>query len=510
MLKDFCRFCEKRRFLVIFTLLVTALVYGFRIFSDSITIDTDLMINTPGYMYNWLDIGRYGLIVTEKIFGVRWFNPYVNGAFAYVTINLFLLVLCYVFEYISKYKDSNNYYVFCCVFITHPIWVDQWIFRLQNFQIAFSILILAVALGMQFRWIKEGNPIWIVVSIPFMVWSFGSYQTNMQLYIAMGAAALFLYGVTEFKKLFFVCLKVVIPFIIAFIINQIIVNFVFVPSSTDYLSSQFKWGKVSVSECLNNISIYFKQVTGISHSYFYEYTYSILCVVIVFLVIVNWKNVKKISVWKWLAAFFVLIAPFIMTIVTASVQVLRSQYVLPFSCACILMYLASKELRLGILECIPKVKNGFRVIVIVFAIWTVLQQSNATLRLWYTDEIRYQQDVELLNEIMARIHEKEYSLDDMHVVVIGRRVAPLNSSCYYPTDVIGWSYFEMFTDTEPQYFYSTGKFTDFAKTKGIVMTMGSEEEINKAKEYAASMPSWPAQGSVDDVDGILVIKLSDV
>ena len=36
-------------------------------------------------------------------------------------------------------------------------------------------------------------------------------------------------------------------------------------------------------------------------------------------------------------------------------------------------------------------------------------------------------------------------LQKIKVVVIGRRVAPLNNSCYAPTDVIGWSYFEMFT-----------------------------------------------------------------
>ena len=26
-------------------------------FQQSVTVDTDYMINMPGYMYNWLDIG---------------------------------------------------------------------------------------------------------------------------------------------------------------------------------------------------------------------------------------------------------------------------------------------------------------------------------------------------------------------------------------------------------------------------------------------------------------------
>lgn len=509
MLKEFCEFCNKRRNLVFFTFVVTALVFGFRIFSQSVTIDTDLMINMPGYMYNWLDIGRYGLLVTEKIFGVRWFNPYVNSAFAYITINLFLLVFCYVFEFISKHKNSNNYYVFCAIMITHPVWVDQWIFRLQNFQIAFSILLLAVSLGLLFRWIEGGSIFWMLFSIPVMVWSFGSYQTNLQLYIAAGAAALFLYKENDIKRLFFVCLKVVLPFLGAFAINQFFAGVVF-SSSSVYLTSQFRWGKSSIEECLNNILTYFKQVFGLSHSYFYEYTYTILCVLIVLVVLLNWKKVIRTCVWKWLAVFFVLIAPFIMTIVTGSIQVLRSQYVLPFCSACILMYLTSAEIRMGVLEQLPKIKKGIRVALTVLALWIGLYQVNATLRLWYTDEVRYQQDVALLNEIVSRINELEYSLAENKVVVIGRRVAPLNNSCYAPTDVIGWSYFEMFTDTEPQYYYSTGKVLDFAATRGITMLMPTEDEIQVAKEYATSMPSWPAQGSIDVVDNILVIKLSDV
>ena len=49
---------------------------------------------------------------------------------------------------------------------------------------------------------------------------FGSYQTNIELFIAVGAAALFLYKERDFKRLFLVCLKVVLPFLGAFIINK--------------------------------------------------------------------------------------------------------------------------------------------------------------------------------------------------------------------------------------------------------------------------------------------------
>ena len=130
-----------------------------------------------------------------------------------------------------------------------------------EFSIAFSILLLAVSLGLLFRWIEGGSIFWMLFSIPVMVWSFGSYQTNLQLYIAAGAAALFLYKENDIKRLFFVCLKVVLPFLGAFAINQFFAGVVF-SSSSVYLTSQFRWGKSSIEECLNNILTYFKQVFG--------------------------------------------------------------------------------------------------------------------------------------------------------------------------------------------------------------------------------------------------------
>ena len=100
--------------------------------------------------------------------------------------------------------------------------MSQWIFKLQNFQIAFSILLIAVALGMLFQWIKGGSIFWMLFSVILMVWSFGSYQTNIELFIAVGAAALFLYKERDFKRLFLVCLKVVLPFLGAFIITKLL------------------------------------------------------------------------------------------------------------------------------------------------------------------------------------------------------------------------------------------------------------------------------------------------
>ena len=507
-MKGFYRFCKERKYLVFFTVLVSAIVYGSRIFSQTVTVDTDHFINIPEYMYNWLDIGRYGLILTEKIFGIRWYNPYINSTLAYFTIILFLLAFCYVFEVISDKKNSNNYYIFCAIFITHPIWPSQWMFKLQNFEIALSILMLAIALYMIFLWIEHGNILWTIPAILLLIWSFASYQTNVELFIAAGAVAVFLYKEKRLKQTFFVCLKVIVPFLIAFVGNQLIVKLFF--SSSSYISGQILWGTVPVSQCIDNILTHFRQVLSLETNIFYGITYLVLFVLVLVFFMLNLTRVFKTCVWKWLAAFLVLLAPFLLTIIAGNIPTYRSQYVLGFSCAAGFMYLCSSEIRTGLLEKAEVLKKSLKLVLLVLAFGIVLNQTYVTLRMWYTDDVRYEQDVDFLNQVVTRINLEGYNLADYRIVFIGRKSPELNAACYGPNDVIGLSYFDMFVDVAPQYFNSSCKICDFADTRGIQMNKPTSEDVAYAASKAGTMAVWPAQGCIQSDGELLIIRLSDM
>ena len=88
------------------------------------------------------------------------------------------MMFAYSFEYISGRENRYNYFVFSALFMTHPIWVMQWVFKLQNFDIAISILLVAIAVYLTFSWIKC-RAVWrLLLAIGCLVWSFGSYQAN--------------------------------------------------------------------------------------------------------------------------------------------------------------------------------------------------------------------------------------------------------------------------------------------------------------------------------------------
>ena len=80
LLRKYMLFFKTHVKLIIFNCVLVAIIFGSRIFNTNITIDTDIMIVYPETTYNWLNIGRWGLILLQKVFGMRWFNPYIECA----------------------------------------------------------------------------------------------------------------------------------------------------------------------------------------------------------------------------------------------------------------------------------------------------------------------------------------------------------------------------------------------------------------------------------------------
>lgn len=510
-MKEFFEFCRKRIDLLILNISIVAVVYGCRIFNLSVTMDTDLFINTPRSVYNWLDIGRYGLIFTEKIFGIRWYNPYINSTLGFFAIVAFLMMFAYSFEYISGRENRYNYFVFSALFMTHPIWVMQWVFKLQNFDIAISILLVAIAVYLTFSWIKC-RAVWrLLLAIGCLVWSFGSYQANTTLFIAAVAFGILICKETDLKKLFLVCVKAVVPFGCAYILNSIIVKMFF--SSGDYIEGQVLWGNVSAEQCIINIIQHIKQVFFVYKDYIYGYGAVVLSICAVVMLVIWCKSAIKIPVWKWVAILVLIISPFMLTVYAGVALAYRSQYTLPFVIAVGFVYLTRRRDD----EAVEKKKSINKIVrktiqagVLIAAIAVGLSQTYTTLRFWYADDVRYEQDVDTLNEIVTRCHIKDYDLQKSKIAFIGERKAPLNNACYPEIDFIGMSYFNMFAWMEPEYYYSTGKICTFALTRGIELNGATQEEIARATNFAKNMPAWPANDAIQKDGDLIIVKMGEI
>ena len=184
---------------------------------------------------------------------------------------------------------------------------------------------------------------------------------------------------SDIKKLFFVCVKTVIPFGCAYILNSIIVKLFF--SSGDYLEGQTLWGKASVEQCINNIIMHIKQVLYIYKDYIYGYGAIVLCICAVIMLVVWYKDAVKIPVWKWSAILILIVSPFMLTIYAGIALTFRSQYVLPFVIAVGFMYLIRKRDDKNVgkqISIIKIIKRAVRAGVIIAAIGVGLSQLYTT------------------------------------------------------------------------------------------------------------------------------------
>ena len=148
------------------------------------------------------------------------------------------------------------------------------------------------------------------------------------------------------------------------------------------------------------------------------------------------------------------------------------------------------------------------IVLLVLCVTTGYVQLSGTMRLNYTDSVRYESDVRTAQAIMEDLDKLG---DDAHaypIIFVGKRAAELNNSCVMG-DTIGYSFFEWDTDVAPQGFYNTRRIIHFFHVLGGDYHRGNEAQALKAAEYSKSMNSWPMEGSIVLHDDCIIVKLSD-
>lgn len=505
--KKYIAFCKSHTHIIIFNCILVAIIFGSRIFTTNITIDTDIMIVYPETTYNWLNIGRWGLILFQKVFGMRWFNPYVECAMAYVAIILFLISYCFLFENLNVKKKNLNYYIFCGLMITHPIFALQWFFRLQAFEIALSIAFVSFALICVFEWIETKHIIMLIFSIVFMVVSFSCYQSNVILYIS-GAVFGYLLKYQEnheFKENLNICIKLILSFVVGFILNEIISRLYFINSS--YVSDTILWDKDNLMANFWNIYQHVKEV--IFGSEVMTCVFGIILLLVILLFVLELNSMTKGKLFKWFVVACYLMTPFLLSIYMGAKPLYRSQYTLPFVVGTMFMWLISSYSE-KIFFSIDTLNIVMKCSLCMVACFIILSQSQTTLRMWYTEDIRYQQDKDMLLNIVDDLQEGNFDYENKPVVFIGTWQGKLNPACFEPNiEMLGISYFTMLSEAEPFYYHSTAGIKRLATCNGIDMMAASEQNCIDAVERKDELTSWPQRGYIKEYSDMIIIKLSN-
>ena len=166
----------------------------------------------------------------------------------------------------EKNKKSLINCVFPIIFITAPLFTEQFNFILQSFEVAFAIILCSIAVFFISKWtIKSNNNLYLIISIICMVWGFGTYQAIVALYIS-GALACYILiyiankkGNVEIDKNYFKIsvIKYLVTFIIGYVGYYIVDKIVAaLYGASKYVDGMIKGGTEPAIESIKNILRY--------------------------------------------------------------------------------------------------------------------------------------------------------------------------------------------------------------------------------------------------------------
>lgn len=505
--QNFMDFCKSNILTVILTWFFILLAYGIKLFYYSISIDTEAIINNyAGQANAWISIGRFGLLLTKKLFRLVPFNPYVACFLMLCAMFVFCLTWSYLISYLAFKKNKKSIYscVFPIVFLTSPLFAEQFDFILQGFEVAFAIILCSLAVFFISKWIiSSSNIVHLILGLGCMVWGFSSYQAIVSLYISgILACYIMLYISCKNQRIvldknFFklATAKYLGTFILGYfgyyLLNKAVIARY---TATTYLDNSIFWGKVPTKQCVKQILEYiYHNVIG--DGIFYSKIFIVIVLIFLIYALVNLFSQNKNKILFLLAVGAFLLSPFFLSILLGQKLAPRSQFSLQFVIA------------FGIYFLLLLTKNKkIHILGVIFAVFLALNQGYVVSRLLYTDYMKYQSEVALANKISTRIENLNLGEIPKNPVVFIGSYHPINTPLELRGDIIGASFFEWDSVTP---YGSNYRILGFMQTIGYPYINPTQEQIEAGKKASPNMGSWPNTDSVRFVDDIIVVKLSN-
>lgn len=496
-LKDFINYSQNHVLLIIITITIIILAHGANIFYNNLGIDSQVFIQYPDFDYNWEGLGRFGLLLERDLL---YLNPYVSY-YAGILMIVFIILTCLIMFY-TFYKISSKDFglINLCIPLicfTHPVFVEQFLFKLQCAEVAFGAFITSVSILWIFSWIKTDNYIYAILGTLLLVLSFASYQSFIFIYITMCIFGFILLNEDGISRSNFkTIIKLLVSFSIAFIVYQYIIRYVFL-----YLDFEIRWGHDSKKAILFTIINHIKNILiGSGPHYNLGYTSGlIICFIILIMKMIKGKDTKINKAWYFLSFGMLFISPFFLAISQGNTPLLRSQLALPYCEAFLIMFATYYLFKNKYLKYIP--------LLIIF--FTVGAQMSITETFYYTDIFKNDFEIEISNQIIHDLKAKGIE-ENNTIVILGYKDPPFNNICK-PGEIVGSSSYNANHYAYPYYMYSTSNIMGVWRCLGYNYRECTAEQAEKARKAAEQedIPNWPEEGSIVKCEDFYIVKISD-
>jgi len=452
------------------------LTFGTYAFATDYYIDSEVVINIPGTNYNWLEIGRYGLVFVRKLLGTDWYNPYYTGLLLLLFLWLTAMTLAYISGRFFPKLPVSVTTLGSLLFVTYPTFSEQYYFHYQSAEIAFGLWLSMIAAGMFFAFVHSRRIVCFILSLLIYVLTFSIYQSFVPLALCcyLGIFLSFILAKeTDTKLIKRSIAGSILHFLIAFGISQAIGRIFF--TNSDYLGDQIIWThaasfweafKAVASTCLRMF---------IGQGLFYTIILPI-AVVSAAVVLLPYLLVRKKPedspafhriVLAVLSVIGITVTPFILTMLMGQSTAARTQFTYPLA-ALFLLYFSVPTLLQS--------KLAFRFtkhIFPAFLLLLTLSQIYTVRLIWNAHSYVAEHDRKLSTQIMEELYNSPVICDGVGTILWGniQPESPYEDALEYTPSTMFFSVFNLEHDMAPICYFSSIRVLGYMESMGHIFPL---------------------------------------
>jgi hypothetical protein len=539
--KGFCNFCRNNIPLVIAVSITLLFTYGIRLFWYSIGLDTAYFMVDKANTLKWtIALWRFGFALLSKLWYINESNPFTAFFTAFCFIWFFTISWCYIIAVFNMNTSRNNKLIpFALLFMTMPIWAEQFYFLLQAAENALIISLCPYVIYLLFKGFLDNEKGKIICASILLVFMISVYQAIVPMFCCgVFICFMLLSEHSEYEPQIYrnLCLKLFMTllgsFMAYFFIARIILA-VFHVENTWYVDYNNQWGRgpfrdniirilsLMYTLTVGHIPLFQRIVNPIIASYagvysltdieIVEYTANVSRVHgnILLLPLAVFFLIKVTSVMRrtipsgrrllyMLAGIGIPLCIILLAVLTGSRPPMRTLFALPLAFAFMLFYL------------IRTYKKKAAAIIACLSLLIAVHQAEITAQLFYSDQIRYNEDVRLAYELNNLITQVQPENEKLPVVITGSyKPSSRFQTNFIKGGSIGYSFFELMENQHKSAGLQTFVILVFMRSLGINFDMPNENQIERATKEAASIPPYPNPGYVKRMQDYIVVRLSE-
>lgn len=507
---DYREFIKENRWVPWIVIASVLLSYGITLSGVRIGIDAETNMNDAAtFLDSWYSIGRFSLVFLKNLTGLRELNPMLANILMLVTMGTYGLFADFLFFVFSgKSKSLRLFYMaFPALFLTHPCFVQQYVFSVQAFEVAFFILVCLAAVYLISLWVLYNTRNTWIPGLVLMVISFGAYQAIVAFYIAAALAIyLIYYYFHENKEPFFylkAAVKYVLSFAAGYLVYNLCVRLVLLWQEGkgfqgEYLEGQLYWNRLSFETCIGSIKYYIRQVL-FGDSVFYTRTFFFFALIFAVHLIYGWIKKRRREYLLYAAAAFLLVlSPFYLSLYQGGVILMRTQLALPFTAA----FFGAACAGLVFAE-----RRYLSAIAASVCIYFAINQGTTASRALFSAQMTYEHDKIVAQCLLTRMQALGVKQqEEQRVAMVGKYYPLMPEGAGIREETVGYSFFEWDAASDVGV---SKRGTGFLTALGFPLNPATPEEYQQALVYSAGMPVWPAEGSVAKMGDVIVVKFSE-